>query len=66
MIVSDIKFTITVISTKAEPHNYIVEVERPGKKNRHFAVGPTRSVGNLVGRLCRDIENEAINDTKPD
>jgi hypothetical protein len=56
MYVSEIAYKLTIVATKAEPKNYVVEVERSGLKTQHYTVGPNNSVANLVGRLCAMLE----------
>ena len=52
------RFKVTIVALYEEPKHYIVELKEPGIKPKQYACGPNNSIGNLIARLCREMEGE--------
>ena len=51
-------FSIEIVACKPEPKNYLVEVRRKGYNDLHYTCGPNNSIGNLIARICRELEDQ--------
>ena len=56
------RFTITIKAVSGEPRNYAVQVEGARIFTRQYTVGPHNSIGNLVARLCNQLEIDLAGD----
>ena len=56
MLVDDIKYRIEIVALTNQKRGYLVEIKERYCKERHFAVGPNMSLGLLIAKLQRELE----------